>query len=566
MLENKRGKNNSDYPILLSLAQKTSQRCDLCRLLANRFEGWGDETEIHLLNSRSRLRICAAPGTGEARKDIQIGFPALPRAGSPAHFDLLREWLRVCDEDHKPLRCRLKSKPENLPTRVLDVGDGEDFHFLRLCEPKPGQGIEYIALSHSWGKLSPEQKSTFCTNAANVGARHVGFDIDKLPQAFKDAIHVTRRLQKRYLWIDSLCIVQDDESDWELESRRMEAVFDNAYCTIAATSAKDCTVGFLNTQPTKQQCIKVPTSSHGQVFICETTDDFDRDVEDGILNKRAWVLQERALSCRTIHFTDSQTYWECGVGVRCESLTHMRNSKALFLGDPDFPESVRWRRYEDQVSLFQFLCSRYSALGLSVRTDRAVAISGLQERVAGVFASVARYGVFEKYLHRSLLWQRSARAELEPISYQNNSVPSWSWMAYHGKIEYMHIPFGDVEWVQDIRFMERTLTAEVQIFYNWDWLAFNPNGGAVRKMGSCTSIQLIYDEEQSADSEDRGPVLYFVALGREPEPDQFTFGFDPRCYGLIVTPRQDLPDTYKRIGVGYFPKSRLHIQGQGCIT
>jgi hypothetical protein len=59
------------------------------------------------------------------------------------------------------------------------------------------------------------------------------------------------------------------------------------------------------------------------VYVCDAIDDFNRDVENGQLNRRGWVLQERALARRTIYFADRQTYWECGQGVRCETLTKM---------------------------------------------------------------------------------------------------------------------------------------------------------------------------------------------------------------------------------------------------
>ncbi|KAH6951058.1 hypothetical protein BKA56DRAFT_626064 [Ilyonectria sp. MPI-CAGE-AT-0026] len=97
-----------------------------------------------------------------------------------------------------------------------------------------------------------------------------GFDMKELPQTFRDAIRVTRELGKRYLWIDAICIIQADKVEWE--------------------------------------------------YI----DQFDADVEEGLLNQRVWVLQERALLRRTIHFTGSQIYWECGRGIRCETLTYMR--------------------------------------------------------------------------------------------------------------------------------------------------------------------------------------------------------------------------------------------------
>ena len=286
-----------------------------------------DITAVRILDCKSRVRVCAEPGDG-AHPEIQAGFPALLSADSPLRFDLFREWLRVCDEDHKNRDCHLEARSE-LPTRVVDVGQGgEDFGLLHLYVPEPGEQGHYTILSHCWGRLSEELKRTYCTTRANFGARRTqGFDAKVLPQTFRDAVRVTRELGKRYIWIDSLCIIQDDEADWAAESKKMETAFQNAYCTIAAASAKDSTKGFLGRAIVKQHhpYVKIPTASHGTVYICSLTDDFERDVErDSVLNKRAWVLQERALSRRTIHFTAGQTYWECGNGIRCETLTCTR--------------------------------------------------------------------------------------------------------------------------------------------------------------------------------------------------------------------------------------------------
>jgi hypothetical protein len=222
-----------------------------------------------------------------------------------------------------------------MPTRVIDVGDGEAMHLFLRDKGETSQEVDYVALSHCWGKLIEEQKKEWRdttgnkedwnTTKGNKERRKQGFLITELPQTFQDAIIVTRELGLRYLWIDSLCIIQDDHGDWATESQKMEAVFKNAYCTIAATSAEDSTKGFLNRPEGKDlQYEMVPECSHGKVYVCTSIgNDFDGDVMKGILNTRAWVFQERALSRRTIHFTKRQTYWECGGGVRCETLTFM---------------------------------------------------------------------------------------------------------------------------------------------------------------------------------------------------------------------------------------------------
>lgn len=147
--------------------------------------------------------------------------------------------------------------------------------------------------------------------------------MNELPKTFQDAIHVTRALGFQYLWIDSLCIVQDDAEDWAAESRRMEHVFSSAYVTIAASCASGTGDGFLQSRMPRK-FVPVTRPNGVQYAFCETIDNFDLDVEKGELNKRGWVLQERALSRRTIFFTKTQTYWECGGAVRCETLTKMK--------------------------------------------------------------------------------------------------------------------------------------------------------------------------------------------------------------------------------------------------
>lgn len=239
---------------------------------------------------------------------IQPGLPGFLQ-DSELHFKLIKEWIRLCDEGKCSQDRRPCPKPDRarMPTRVIDVGDGYPMLFLR-DKDKISQGAHYVALSHCWGKPPGKQEETtkeqkepskelgknwnWSTTTSNKEKRAQGFLITELPQTFQDAIEVTRKLGQRYLWIDSLCIIQGENGDWETEAKKMEAVFKNAYYTIAATSAEDSNKGFLNRALEKKdsQYVTVPNSSHGKVYVCTSIDDFHSDVEEGVLNKRAWVL------------------------------------------------------------------------------------------------------------------------------------------------------------------------------------------------------------------------------------------------------------------------------------
>lgn len=179
--------------------------------------------------------------------------------------------------------------------------------------------MNYFALSHPWGKSPPEP---FCTYPSNVEQYKQKIDFSILPATFQHAVTITRALGLHYLWIDSICIIQGPDGDFNQEAKRMEDVFSKAYCVLAASSATGQHDGFLKPRD-RRDYLTIEREGLPPFYVCDTIDDFNQHVLEGHLNKRGWVLQERVLAHRTIYFTNKQTYWECGEGVRCETLTKM---------------------------------------------------------------------------------------------------------------------------------------------------------------------------------------------------------------------------------------------------
>jgi hypothetical protein len=126
--------------------------------------------------------------------------------------------------------------------------------------------------------------------------------------------------------------------------------------------------------------------------------------------------------------------------------------RKYFMLDPNFPKRLLQAGNERTIEFIQFLSTEYSKRGLTEKTDRCAAISGLESHIAEAKKCETRFGIFESFLHRSLLWQRSEERDTERIDYGAQVVPSWSWMAYNGSIEFTNIPFGEVEWVRGLRF------------------------------------------------------------------------------------------------------------------
>jgi hypothetical protein len=129
--------------------------------------------------------------------------------------------------------------------------------------------------------------------------------------------------------------------------------------------------------------------------------------------------------------------------------------KKYFMIDPSFPTRLLRSGNRRTMEFIQFLSTEYSRRGLTNETDRSAAFSGVEASIAWAKDCESRFGIFELFLHRCLLWQRSEDQNMTQIGYGIQVVPSWSWMAYNGSIRFMNIHYSKVEWVHGLRFNER---------------------------------------------------------------------------------------------------------------
>lgn len=214
---------------------------------------------------------------------------------------VISQWLNVC-QNHRECQPKDNSLP-SLPTRVLDVGL-TSLDNLYLFETQ-GHKAKYIALSHSWGK-----SQTFTTTRETIQNFRTYIIANEMPKTFRDTVCLARLLRIRYVWIDSLCIIQDDPDDWEQESAKMAEVYRESYLTIAASVAASDAKGFLHERKpafAPYGSFEIDGQRHS-IYLCpRITTHAERDAVQDLLQQeplthRAWTVQERLLSRKILYF------------------------------------------------------------------------------------------------------------------------------------------------------------------------------------------------------------------------------------------------------------------------
>lgn len=203
---------------------------------------------------------------------------------SESSFHRLEAWIGSCNREHGATCGARRLVSAKLPTRVLDIEF--DSQRVKLVDTSDQRGA-YITLSHRWGG-----SGVIKTEKSTLAAWQSGISLQALPQTFLDAVLVAKRLKIRYLWVDSLCIIQDSDIDWERESSKMAEIYSNSYLTIAASSSPDSNGGLFSTWDRRSGILQVSPDavSLGAPIIPNSAPLLDtRDEQYG----PAWVSDKR---------------------------------------------------------------------------------------------------------------------------------------------------------------------------------------------------------------------------------------------------------------------------------
>ncbi|KAI1123709.1 heterokaryon incompatibility protein-domain-containing protein [Nemania abortiva] len=380
------------------------------------------------------LRPATCPWTS-----IGVGSEICGDTSSEAAFAKISQWLRECTHNHT---CYNGNRLTPLPKRVVYVGDS-DGNQLRLYETE-NEPAKYMCLSHCWG-------TTQVTKTTTASLRQYKNNIPwaDLSTTFRHAITVTRKLGIQYIWIDSLCIIQDSEEDWRIESSKMASIYENSYLTVAATKSGGGTGGCFSTASPEYKAVELICDDDDgityPVYVRRNLhDNYNVGPGNNPLLKRGWVFQERLLSPRVLHFGMQEVLWECMEAAECEC-SYVKNKKELQLSSVSeyllrqmlgkISHGIKLASQSSQVlrGRWHEIVAEYSSLDLTFQKDIFPALSGVAKQMQRVRGSKYLAGLWEDNLIEDLLWGTFSLSADRPSKWR---APTWSWASVNGRIQY----------------------------------------------------------------------------------------------------------------------------------
>lgn len=390
-----------------------------------------------------------------------------------------KERIEKCLKSHEI--CRLEGSLSFLPTRMICVDAyAPDYLDVRLEDSSIiPRGSRYVTLSYCWGDYHPECMTT----SHNLRSQMKRISWATMPATFRDAAAFTRSLGLRYLWIDSICIIQQDpergafseeaERDWINESATMSDVYKNSYVILAALYGQDSRAG-LRQSSNKRDSIAFASLKLGEstlTLFIRPRHFLDNVPSPGLydtaeflstypLLTRAWAFQERIVSPRVLFFTQTEMIFQCCLNAGCEcgalNATHFGSkwkvSPAAFKQETSNIEAssttntaflFKDRLYDCRIeeAWREDMASTYSGLKLSQPRDRLPALGAIAKQFQDIRSNESYLaGLWSGTLHEDLLWSCKLLYDFGGLKTALNrpySLPSWSWASLPTQVGYI---------------------------------------------------------------------------------------------------------------------------------
>lgn len=365
---------------------------------------------------------------------------------SEPHIALINHWRQRCEKSHRS--CRKTSLHQLLPSRYLEIIDPSDKKSgVRLVENQDKKRGTYACLSYCWGDDASTQAGQ--TTHGNLASQLQGLSMSMLPNTVADTIWLCYKLGIRFLWVDRLCILQDDLNDWSKEASRMCEVYSRSALTISVPICQESSESFLakrrlgfrdenfvatsymDKDSTKQGvflCTRLPRDLEGPWFLERDWHGISSHLikDNSRWLQRCWTFQEWMLPPRVLHI-DSITLWDCLDGHANEMFRRQMIVPELSRNPEEFGKDSSWSS----------IVQEYSGRRITHEKDKLPALAGLAMRYAQATGNHYLAGLWHEDLPFCLLWSRgTTRGRSGSTWPKRKPLPSWSWVSSDGEIRY----------------------------------------------------------------------------------------------------------------------------------
>lgn len=334
----------------------------------------------------------------------------------------IKYWLGDCKAYHgSTCQPTIWNDLNLLGVRMIDVKG--------RCVVSAPAGCRYLALSYCLG--DPTKMKHLQLTKGNSAQLHTPGELStengRVPSTIRDAMYLTECLDYQYLWVDALCIIQDDMADKKVQLCLMDRIYKSAILTIAASAGDNAWSGLPGALPRSRSSLLLPEVIDGATLVTASKD-YVGAIEAAAWSKRAWVLQERNLSSCLLVFTPRQVFWECNKAIWSEEVQ-------LECFDPQVQVEIdhirRFKKPRSDLSAVQryaFLLAQYTSRELSDQDDALNAVQGLLNDFQSIFPEGFFWGLPESIFDTALLWNFGVYQQAPKP--RRAMFPSWCWAGW----------------------------------------------------------------------------------------------------------------------------------------
>lgn len=406
------------------------------------------------------------------------------------NIDLVKHWMQFCNSQHQKYCIPAKAAAIEQKIRLVDV---HEYKIISTASTK-----KYVALSYVWGSTT---KPLLTRDTISQYSSLNGLKASAIPQTISDTIQLVRDIGMRYLWVDSLCIIQDNDNDREQQLPIMDSIYRYAELVVIAANGSDAYAGLPGVGSTKQRHSQQIEEINGIRFI-SVQPAVQHALNLSEWNTRGWTFQEAILSRRALIFTENQLYWNCQFDIWREDLSSESSINTFDMDEADSIYGMLFKTSTCRTNFYCRLVEQFSQRAFKEERDALWAFMGVLKLQKSNFQKGFIWGLPYERLDATLLWSENSGCDhvhprhaqhdmVKTGSFYNLPYPSWSWLSSNISVSFMD-QHGDsiiseVTWHEPFKLGDETYATFLKSIHSKDYSDEHKRQRSANLLSGCAS-------------------------------------------------------------------------------